>query len=212
MTSKHLPQSISFILILSTVLTIAASPIRAANSATPSDFASFVNSVRNGQPGVLRGVYVPGLFALPVVQQPANDPGFVAPIVDVVTDFKYAKDAGNIGLLAHNYLAGKSFPLLQIGHEVRAINGNGAVEYFRVTKILRYQALDSRNVFSDFIDLETGQRLSATALFEKVYRGARHLTFQVCIEQNGDASWGRLFVIAEPFTPTGNIFGNNISR
>jgi hypothetical protein len=162
-----------------------------------------VDSVRNGQSGVLRGVYAPWLFALPVVQQPLNDPGFVSPVSEVVTDFRDVKGAGNIGLLAHNYLAGKYFPLLQIGQEIRTVNGDGAVEYFHVTQILRYQALDSGNAFSDFIDLQTGQRLSAAALFEKVYMGARHLTFQTCIDENGDASWGRLFVIAEPFTPAG---------
>jgi hypothetical protein len=31
-----------------------------------------------------------------------------------------------------------------------------------------------------------------------VYRGDRHVTFQVCIEAEGIDAWGRLFVIAEP--------------
>jgi hypothetical protein len=149
-------------------------------------------------------VYVPGLFALPVVQQPANDPGYVSTVAEVLTDFKDVKSAGNIGLLAHNYLAGRYFPLLRNGQEVRAINGDGSVEYFRVREILRYQALDPQSASSDFIDLKTGQRLSAAALFAKVYQGPRHLTFQTCIEKNGDASWGRLFVIAEPFTAAEN--------
>jgi hypothetical protein len=212
MTSKRVSPSISFLLIVSTVLTIAAAPIRIANSSNISDFASFVSSVHNGQAGVLRGVYVPWAFALPVVQQPANNSGYVAPLAEVVTDFRDVKNVGNIGLLAHNFLAGKYFFLLQNGQEVRTVNGDGSVEYFHVTKILSYQALNPQSVSSDFIDLETGERLSAGALFQKVYQGARHLTFQTCIERNGNASWGRLFVIAEPFTPPANKSGNNSPR
>jgi hypothetical protein len=35
-------------------------------------------------------------------------------------------------------------------------------------------------------------------LFETAYAGNYHLTLQTCIENNGDVSWGRLFIIARP--------------
>jgi hypothetical protein len=35
-------------------------------------------------------------------------------------------------------------------------------------------------------------------MFKRVYFGDRHLTFQTCIAKDGEASWGRLFVIAVP--------------
>jgi hypothetical protein len=40
--------------------------------------------------------------------------------------------------------------------------------------------------------------LTTEQMFNKAYRGDRHVTFQTCIEANGEPSWGRLFVIATP--------------
>jgi hypothetical protein len=164
----------------------------------PPDYLSFVESVWNGQKGLLRGVYVPGVFAIPIVQQPVGNPGFVSPNLDEITQFSMAADAGNVGLLAHNYLSGKSFTNLNPGQEVRLIYGDGAVEYFIVDYILEYQALEPYNPSGDFRDLETDVTISAEQLFHKVYRGKRHVTFQTCMEANGNSSWGRIFIIAQP--------------
>lgn len=193
---------VSFTLILVISLAISIFPVHAAelSAATPS-FTSFVTSVKDGQAGVLRGVYVEGLFALRITQQPTKSPAFVSSTQGVVTEFQAAKAAGNIGLLAHNYLAGKDFPALAKDQEVRIVSGDGKIEYYKVTKILRYQTLDPKSTTSDFIDIDSGERLSSTQMFAKVYQGARHVTFQTCIYKNGDLSWGRLFIIAEPFTP-----------
>jgi hypothetical protein len=62
-----------------------------------------------------------------------------------------------------------------------------------------YQATDPSSVFSNFIDLDTGQRLSAGDLFAKMYEGTKHVTLQTCITERGNSTWGRLFVIAEPY-------------
>jgi hypothetical protein len=35
-------------------------------------------------------------------------------------------------------------------------------------------------------------------MFKRVYFSNRHVTFQTCIEAEGNLSWGRLFVIAVP--------------
>ncbi|MCL4268439.1 MAG: hypothetical protein KJZ72_02790, partial [Anaerolineales bacterium] len=51
---------------------------------------------------------------------------------------------------------------------------------------------------SDFRDLETESILTAEQLFNQVYRGEFHLTLQTCIENEGNSSWGRLFIIAKP--------------
>jgi hypothetical protein len=202
MTPGRLLQTISFTLILIVSLTVSVFPAHAAElSASTPDFTSFVDSVKDGQAGALRGVYSQGLFALRIVQQPSQDPAYVSPSQGVVTEFQAAKDIGNIGLLAHNYLAGKDFPALTKGQEISVIFGDGKIEYYKVTKILRYQTLDPKSTTSDFLDLDSGERLSSTQLFAKVYKGARHVTFQTCIYKDGEQSWGRLFVIAEPFTP-----------
>jgi hypothetical protein len=183
-------------------LTISVFPARAIElSASTPDLTSFVDSVKDGQAGILRGVYIQGLFALRVVQQPPNNPAYVSVSQGVVTEFHSAKDVGNFGLLAHNYLAGKDFHLLSKNQEVYVIFGDGKIEKYRVKKILRYQTFEPKSTTSNFIDLDSGERLSSTQLFAKVYKGARHLTFQTCIDKDGELSWGRLFVIAEPFIP-----------
>ena len=109
-----------------------------------------------------------------------------------------AEEVGNIGLLAHNYLAGSLYAGLSRGDEVRIVYGDGRVEYFVVKQILQYQALQPSSVHSDFRDLDNNITTSAQDVFRKVYRGDRHVTFQTCIEAEGNINWGRLFVIAEP--------------
>ena len=162
------------------------------------DYQNFVEIVRNGQKGVLRGVYVPGVLALPIVQQPVGNPGYVSQKIEEITQFNMAADAGVVGLLAHNHLSGATFTNLVVGHEVRLIYGDGAVEYFVVDQVLQYQALQPYSPNSEFRDLETNVTISANQLFGKVYRGERHVTFQTCIDANGNSSWGRLFIVAQP--------------
>ncbi len=202
MKPLRLIRKISFGVVLITCLAFSIFPAHAAAQVRPIPaFMNFITSVKNGQAGLVSGVYVPGLFALKVSQQPANDPSFVAPWLGTVTEFKAAKNSGNIGLLAHNHLAGQDFPSLKTGQEVRIIYGDGKIEYFRVTKILHYRALQPESMVSDFIDLNSGERLTWSAVYKITYQGARHLTFQTCIDKNGNQTWGRLFVIAEPYTP-----------
>lgn len=162
------------------------------------NFSTFVESVQDGNSGVLAGIYVPHEFALPVVQQPIDNPGYVSLSPDVITQFEMAAEVGNVGLLAHNTLAGKEFTNLSLGNEVRLVYGDGKVEYFVVTQMLQYQALQPYSPYSEFRDLETSRTITAEALFRKVYRGDRHVTFQVCIAADGIDAWGRLFIIAQP--------------
>jgi hypothetical protein len=177
------------------------SPVSAKNTAGafPS-LNSFVASVSNGDGNALRGVYVQDLMAFPIIQQPVDAPGFVSQNNGQLTQFNMAAQAGNVGLLAHNYLAGSSFSGLKSGDVVILVFGDGRTESFSVTAVFQYQALDPNNMHSEFRDLQTQSVLSAGQLFDKVYRGERHVTFQTCIEGDGNLSWGRLFVIAEPMT------------
>jgi hypothetical protein len=103
-----------------------------------------------------------------------------------------------VGLLAHNNLSGRFFFQLAVGQEVRLVYGDGKVEYFVISKILKYQALQPTSPYSTFRDLTNDEKLTAEQLFNKVYRGDRHVTFQTCMEANGNLSWGRIFVVAEP--------------
>ena len=162
------------------------------------DFTDFAQPVENGDINILSGVYVPNVLALPVIQQPAGNAGYVSNKDDQATQFAMASQFGSVGLLAHNYLSGRFFSELTVGQEVRLVYGDGKVEYFVVTEILRYQALEPDSQLSSFRNLDYYEVLSAEQMFKRVYAGERHVTFQTCIAANGTISWGRLFVVAKP--------------
>ena len=166
------------------------------------NFPDFSKTVQNGEANVLRGVYVPDVLALPIVQQPAGNAGYVSSNDGELTQFRLASQFSNVGLLAHNNLSGKSFSQLEVGQNVRLVYGDGKVEYFVITQILQYQALQPTSPYSTFRDLNNNENITAEQLFNKVYRGDRHVTFQTCIAANGISTWGRLFVIAVPKPPS----------
>jgi len=169
------------------------------NVAVLPALADFSRSVQNGNAQELRGVYVNDLFALPIIKQPLGSPAFVSSNDGEVTQFSMPAKYGNVGLLAHNHLSGKLFSNLATGQQVRLIYGNGKIETFVITEVLRFQALQPNNPYSSFRNLDQNEEtLSADQLFKQVYLGDRHVTFQTCIEAYGNSSWGRLFIIAVP--------------
>jgi hypothetical protein len=198
-------QNIRFILHLSLLLfTLAAlllnpiSTLAMGNPATLPSFMDFSKTVQNGQANELRGVYVPNILALPVVRQPSGNAGYVSNNDGEATQFRMASQFGNVGLLAHNHLAGRSFSALTAGQEIRLVYGDGRIEYFVVKEVLKYMALQPNSPYSSFKNLDKDETLTAEQMFKHVYFGDRHVTFQTCIEAKGNLSWGRLFVIAVP--------------
>ncbi|HMB21830.1 MAG TPA: hypothetical protein VKP08_03310 [Anaerolineales bacterium] len=201
LNTETLRISRSTILLITFLISLAFQPLPAhalENGTALPDFAEFVKSVQNNEADALRGVYVPDVLAFPVVQQPAGNAGYVSTTDGEITQFGMASQFGNVGLLAHNNLSGSFFSQLTFGQEVRLVYGDGKIEYFVITQVLKFQALDPTNPYSTFRDLASEEKLTAEQLFKKVYRGDRHVTFQTCMEANGDLSWGRLFVIAVP--------------
>lgn len=173
---------------------------RAAAATADTTLEAFAASLNGGSPEQLAGVYVAGLFALPVVEQPANDENFVSSDGSVLTRFRTPSRYGVTGILAHNYLSGSLFYQLQPGQEIVLVYGGGNTARYRVAGIHNYQALSPHDVYSDFRDLNGpgGETLSASALFNRIYTTQGTLVLQTCIEANGEYSWGRMFIIAEP--------------
>jgi hypothetical protein len=159
----------------------------------------FVASVKNGQRNTVVGIYVPGVLALPVGQQPNDNASYVTRNPDQVTQFNLAEKYGTIGILAHNDLAGAGFAAIQLNQTAIVIYGNGQDVYYQVAEFQKYQALSPTSTYSDFINTDgSGERLTASKLFSRIYGPGKRLVFQTCIEVNNDASWGRLFIIAYP--------------
>lgn len=158
---------------------------------------SFADSIANGQRDIVRGVYVPGVLALRIVQQPEEDPNYIDNAPDTTTQFQFAANFGTIGLLAHNDKAGIYFSDLKPRDEVMLIYGDTSYESYRIKEVKRFQALEPYDPYSNFIELDTGKKYSSTEVFRLVYIGDGQLTFQTCIEYDGVPTWGRLFIIAE---------------
>ena len=195
-TALNMPL-LAFIISSLFFIPVVATPIVEAKNILP-DFTDFAQPVVNGDVNILSGVYVPNVLALPVVQQPPGNAGYVSNKDDQTTQFAMASQFGNIGLLAHNHLSGRSFSEIAVGQEVRLVYSDGKVEYFVVTEILRYQALEPNSPLSSFRNLDRSEVLSAEQVFKRVYAGERHVTFQTCIAANGSLNWGRLFIVAKP--------------
>ncbi len=162
------------------------------------EFDIFTNAVTNGDANAVRGVYAPGVLALRVLQQPKGDYTYVTSMAGVVTQFMPAATTGVTGLVAHNYLAGEKFSLLEIGQFVDIVYGDGSVKRYLIDDAFRYQALDPDNPYSDFIELESKQHFTSTEVYNMHYRSTDQVTFQTCISNGDSLEWGRLFVIAVP--------------
>jgi hypothetical protein len=159
----------------------------------------FIASVRSNGPEAVTGVYVPGLFGLRVVAQPANRPTYVSSQFGVATLYCGLGPCKSIGLLAHNYLSGVLFPLLSPGQDVIIVRGDGSTAHYRVSSIRAFRALSPDSPYSSYVDLNAnGGTLSSGELFQQVYGTGNQIVFQTCIANEGNPSWGRLFVIADP--------------
>ena len=167
-----------------------------------SNKTAFENeSNENEQTGVLSELNLADLVTLQIVQQPAGDANFVSSYQNYVTEFQAAAYFGTVGLLAHNYLAGQYFFQLSPGQIIELVYESGKIESFIVTQIQQYQALSPNSPTSDFIDMASGDHLTARQLFSKMYKNQTgHLVLQTCIAVGENPTWGRIFIIAEPVT------------
>jgi hypothetical protein len=159
---------------------------------------AFIGTVTTGDANRITGLFVPDYGGFFVIQQPISQDGIVSPMEDVLTQFHRPAANGVIGLLAHNFAAGKWFDQFSIGSLLFVIYGDGRNDQYQLKESLRFQALDGTSSTTDFVDLTTGAVRSVDQVYDQVYAGKPHLTLQTCIKQTDDLDWGRLFLLAEP--------------
>ncbi len=155
----------------------------------------FIASVTDGDGGVPHGVYVQGVLALKVEQQPEKNSSYVSSQLGWVTQYASPTRFGVTGLLAHNNLSGKLFYSLETGNVVSLVDGDGAVRKYEVTQSYRFQVLPNNG---GYLNLDTQETLTSAQLYQKMYTGGDHITFQTCLDVYGNPTWGRFFVIATP--------------
>ena len=180
-----------------------APPAATTPSTAPVAFPTleeFAATLANGSAQQVVGYYAPGLSALPVRQQPTGDGDYISDEYGTVTQYWKPSTHGVVGLLAHNTLSGREFFYLGQNQDIFLIYGDGRTQRYRVQRIEQYQALSPYDTRSDFVDLAdpSAPVLSHSQVFQRVYTDDGTLVLQTCIEANGEPTWGRLFVIAEP--------------
>ncbi|MDZ7843342.1 MAG: hypothetical protein U5K99_00840 [Anaerolineales bacterium] len=163
--------------------------------AVPSGVESIQRSTGSTGEQIVR-VEAPGHFSYSVVKQPQNNPGFVSSRPDTLTLFNLAERYGTTGFLAHNDLAGKKFVDLQTEERINLFYNTQKESSYRIISIRKFQALSPNSPYSDFIDLQDGRQYSASELFLEIYGPGDRLVIQTCLENNGNLTWGRMFVTA----------------
>jgi hypothetical protein len=139
------------------------------------------------------------LFTLSVVQQPSGNSAYVSTKRDTATQFSLATQHGSIGLIAHNYLAGKKFSNLTSGSVITVTFSDGSKVDYKVSGIYQYQALNPTSPYSKYVDPSSPDKvLSVEDVFNTIYGVSDRLVLQTCITKDGVQSWGRLFVVADP--------------
>ncbi len=160
--------------------------------------SSFIFSIYNSNKYSIRGLYIENVLQLPVIQQPASNPGYVSTAANTITQFGIATNYGSVGLLAHNNLAGSEFFKIDTDDTIVLVYGDGHLESYDVTEIREYQALSPNSPYSSFVNLSNPEQIiTYEDLFYDTYGIGGRVVLQTCIEQNGIDSWGRLFIIAD---------------
>jgi hypothetical protein len=178
---------------------VASAPGRSLPGFAVPSLSDFIAQVKTNQPGILTGVYVPGILALWVLPSRANDPLHVTRQPVAVTNSCGISRCPSTGLLAHNSSSGALFFQLSPNQEVDMVFGDGSIQRYRITSIRHFQALSPLDPYSSFMDLDTRSApLSSTDVFMQTFGVANRVVFQTCIAADGQPTWGRLFVIAEP--------------
>jgi hypothetical protein len=186
-------------LLLAVLLASFAAPAASAGAPELPTLEEFIETVAGGDADSLTGIYVPDVMASRIVPQPDGERLFVSSVENTLTEFGLAERFDSTGLLAHNTQAGRYFAKLDLGQVFTLIYGDGRTESFLVTEMLRFRALEPEDTRGMFLDLRRGDLLRTDQLFWRVYARPGNVILQTCIASGDVLSWGRLFVIAEPY-------------
>ena len=127
-----------------------------------------------------------------VIQQPpdgsaSDDPG-------IITQFTPAIERGAVGFIAHQNLDGAAFYDLSIGDVIWTVNDRGKATAYGVTEITVYQVAGDV-----YINQTTGESVHVKDLYDRIYV-KDNLVLMTCYAVGDNPGWGRLVVIARPFS------------
>ena len=175
-----------------------ATPVLTTSTNTLPGLDEFIHKVADGKAKDVCGLYIPGITALKVVQQPAGNIAYIDLNNNTATQFQSANAFGAVGLLAHNFLAGQNFFHIVLGDDMILVNGDGSTHHYQVSNIADYQRLVPSDLRSNFLEVSSNQLLTADQLFGKFYQKAHHLILQTCINHGGNPDWGVRLIDGNP--------------
>ena len=159
----------------------------------------FTASVSNGDSSMVVGVYKRATFALKVIPQPEGNFAYLPDTEELLVQLAQAEELyGNLGLAAHNNLAGKYIAELTPGDIINIIYGDGTIFKYEIINVKSYQAFLPDDLYSDYKDLEDGRVYSSSQLFEKAFGGENQIGLITCISQDDISTWGRIVVVGVP--------------
>ena len=149
-------------------------------------------------PSGVSSIYLEGIKFLRIERQPQGRYNHVSARDNVLTNFQMAERYGVMGLIAHNYLAGRYFSQLKVDDHVYLMDGKGGSRKYRVDQILKFRAVRPRDPRSWFEDLQDNEMYTAAEVFRRIYMGNHQVVLQTCIAQGDLQEWGRLFLVCKP--------------
>lgn len=164
----------------------------------PRLFLQLMSGVEERFGEATAALYVPDLFGFPILPQPEGEHGFVSAKADRVTQFGLAARHGVVGILAHNYLAGKDFYRLQLGQQLWIAASRHKVQLYQVIQIEAFQKIMRPGQPDRYVELSNDRVWSVAELFARYYTGRPHVVLQTCLEKNGRLDWGLTFIVAAP--------------
>jgi len=143
-------------------------------------------------------IYLEGIKYFRITHQPVGSFNHVTSLEDVVTSFQTAEEQGNLGLIAHNYLAGRYFSELELGDHLYLKDAQGKTRTYHLQQVLKFRAISPGNPSSYFVDLQANEVYPAADLARRIYFGSHRVVLQTCISQGDELEWGRLFLLFYP--------------
>ena len=170
----------------------------------------------------ITGIYAESVFALPVVQQPKKDSGWISlewsnsanGRAELTQIYNPSKN-GQIIIGAHNNLSGSFFANMNTGKLVTVIYGDGTREAYRIAYGELWQMKDPKIPSSNFRKVISSYPNEDWVTSNEFWRWLSEtkdnsVVFLTCYANKGDYEWGRYFVVARKVN--GHVYSETTYR
>ena len=163
------------------------------------EFDTFTEMVKNGKAENITGLYVPSVFAAPVIQIP--DPKNIS-YVDKKNISQFPWNPEVFGVVAEKTQIVKYFLKLEKGNKINVIFGDGSFMEFVVYDILELKVKKKFDPFSDLTTLDGNTTYTPEQALNMIYENPDPGLFELRAQTCSSASVRR-FLFAREIPPEG---------